>query len=284
MLTIVASTRSMISATRIVASTIHRHRYGVPRAAVVESDVLLVLVPGVLPGVALGELSSVVLIVGPLRIGEQCSLTNTVLLPNGVRVKYSVRMTQHPWQPISPAKPARAAKEPLNRERIVDAAMRVLVSNGYDAVSMRKVAQELGTGPASLYAHVANKRELDQLLVERAASQMDFDEAVDPERWQEQLKSMMREMLRVLRANPGVARASIGQVPLGERALRSTERILALLKAGNIPDQAAAWAVYLHGSAGNRLTRRIGALGFLARELCDEIAPIMNALAGKRPD
>ncbi|MEV6270395.1 TetR/AcrR family transcriptional regulator [Kribbella sp. NPDC051936] len=154
-------------------------------------------------------------------------------------------MTQHPWQPISPAKPARAAKEPLNRERIVDAAMRVLVSNGYDAVSMRKVAQELGTGPASLYAHVANKRELDQLLVERAASQMDFDEAVDPERWQEQLKSMMREMLRVLRANPGVARASIGQVPLGERALRSTERILALLKAGNIPDQAAAWAVDL---------------------------------------
>ena len=154
-------------------------------------------------------------------------------------------MTQHPWQPISPAKPARAAKEPLNRERIVDAAMRVLVSNGYDAVSMRKVAQELGTGPASLYAHVANKRELDQLLVERAASQMDFDEAVDPERWQEQLKDAMRELLRVMRANPGVARAAIGQVPLGERALLSTERILGILKAGNLPDQAAAWAVDL---------------------------------------
>ena len=154
-------------------------------------------------------------------------------------------MSQSPWQPISPEKPVRAIREPLTRERIVDAAMRVLIEQGYDAVSMRKVAQELGTGPASLYAHVANKRELDQLLVERAASQMDFDEAVDPERWQEQLKSMMREMLRVLRANPGVARASIGQVPLGERALRSTERILALLKAGNIPDQAAAWAVDL---------------------------------------
>ncbi|TDW75677.1 TetR/AcrR family transcriptional regulator [Kribbella pratensis] len=154
-------------------------------------------------------------------------------------------MTQSPWQPITPAKPARTPKEPLNRERIVDAAMRVLVESGYEAVSMRKVAQALGTGPASLYAHVANKRELDQLLVERAAAQMRYDEPVDPARWQEQLKAMMREMLRAMRANPGVARAAIGAVPLGERALMSTERMLTLLKAGNIPDQAAAWAVDL---------------------------------------
>ncbi|MFI5692951.1 TetR/AcrR family transcriptional regulator [Kribbella sp. NPDC051586] len=154
-------------------------------------------------------------------------------------------MTQPPWQPITPAKPTRTPKEPLNRERIVDAAMRVLVDQGYEAVSMRKVAQALGTGPASLYAHVANKRELDQLLVERAASQMRYDEPIDPARWQEQLKSMMREMLRAMRANPGVARAAIGSVPLGERALLTTERILTLLKAGNVPDQAAAWAVDL---------------------------------------
>jgi AcrR family transcriptional regulator len=154
-------------------------------------------------------------------------------------------MTQSPWQPISPAKPVRSPKQPLTRERIVDAAMRVLVDQGYDAVSMRKVAQELGTGPASLYAHVANKRELDQLLVDRAAQQMDLGEEPDPARWQEQLKDAMRELLRVLRANPGVARAAIGQVPLGEQAMLSTERFLGILKAGGLPDQAAAWAVDL---------------------------------------
>ncbi|GAA0606486.1 TetR/AcrR family transcriptional regulator [Kribbella sandramycini] len=154
-------------------------------------------------------------------------------------------MTQSPWQPISPPKPPRPAKAPLTRERIVDAAMRLLVDHGYDAVSMRKVAQELGTGQASLYAHVANKSELDQLLVNRAAEQMEFPAEPDPERWQEQLKDCMREMLRVMRANPGVARAAIGQVPLGEQALLSTEKFLAILKAGNLPDQAAAWAVDL---------------------------------------
>src|SRR5262245_7486499 len=103
-------------------------------------------------------------------------------------------MTQPPWQPISPPKPVRTPKEPLTRERIVDAAMRVMVNQGYEQVSMRKVAQELGTGPASLYAHVANKRELDQLLVDRAAREMRFPEHPDPERWQEQLKDAMREM------------------------------------------------------------------------------------------
>jgi AcrR family transcriptional regulator len=147
-----------------------------------------------------------------------------------------------PWQPISPEKPARPVREPLSRDRIVDAAMGLLAEQGYEAVSMRKVAQSLNTGPASLYAHVANKRELDQLLVDRAAQEMEFPE-IDPENWQEQLKDYMRSMLTVMRSYPGVARAAIGQVPLGERALQSTEHLLALLKAGRVPDQAAAWAV-----------------------------------------
>jgi len=153
-------------------------------------------------------------------------------------------MTQSPWQPISPEKPARPTREPLTRERIVEAAMRLLVDQGYEAVSMRKVAQALGTGPASLYAHVANKKELDQLLVDRAAQDLDLPEP-DPERWQEQLKDAMRSILKVMRAYPGVARAAIGQVPLGQAAMLSTEKMLAIMKAGKVPDQAAAWAVDL---------------------------------------
>jgi AcrR family transcriptional regulator len=153
-------------------------------------------------------------------------------------------MNQSPWQPISPEKPARTAREPLSRERVVDAAMALLLEQGYDAVSMRKVAQALNTGPASLYAHVANKRELDQLMMDRVAQGLEFQEP-DPERWQEQLKDSMRSMLKMMRAYPGVARAAIGQVPLGERALESTENMLAILKAGKVPDKAAAWAVDL---------------------------------------
>jgi AcrR family transcriptional regulator len=107
-------------------------------------------------------------------------------------------MNQSPWQPITPAKPVRASREPLTRDRVVDAALQLLVEQGYEAVSMRKVAQALGTGPASLYAHVANKKELDQLMLDRAAADMKLPGA-DPEHWQEQLKAAMDEILRVMR-------------------------------------------------------------------------------------
>jgi NAD(P)H-hydrate repair Nnr-like enzyme with NAD(P)H-hydrate dehydratase domain len=50
------------------------------------------------------------------------------------------------------------------------------------------------------------------------------------------------------------------------------------------PTQAAAWGVYadLHGEAGNVLARRMGGIGFLARELLDEVPPIMASLAKRR--
>lgn len=55
--------------------------------------------------------------------------------------------------------------------------------------------------------------------------------------------------------------------------------VAGLLARGASPEQAAIWGVYLHGEAGNRLSRRIGPLGFLARELLAEIPAAMAALA-----
>jgi hydroxyethylthiazole kinase-like uncharacterized protein yjeF len=57
--------------------------------------------------------------------------------------------------------------------------------------------------------------------------------------------------------------------------------IAGLLARGAAPMRAAAWGVWLHGEAGNALERRIGRIGFLARELLDEI-PIVMARAEKR--
>ena len=54
--------------------------------------------------------------------------------------------------------------------------------------------------------------------------------------------------------------------------------IAGLAARGASPFQAAVWGVYLHGSAGDRLARRLGPLGFLARELPAEIPPLMAAL------
>jgi len=50
-----------------------------------------------------------------------------------------------------------------------------------------------------------------------------------------------------------------------------------LLARGASTLEAAAWGVYLHGQAGVRLAKKVGPLGFLAREILDEIAPAMAA-------
>jgi AcrR family transcriptional regulator len=154
---------------------------------------------------------------------------------------FGMSLNSPPWEPAKARKPART---PLTQERIVDAALELLVAEGYDALSMRRIAQALGTGAASLYAHVANKQELDQLMINRVAQGLVIPDP-DPERWKEQLAQVMRDLLRVMRSYPGVARVAIGQIPLGEESLVSTERMLAILRAGGLPDDVAAYAVDL---------------------------------------
>ena len=140
---------------------------------------------------------------------------------------------------------ARAAERPrqgLSAERIVDVAIEQMREHGYDAVTMRSIAKALDTGPASLYAHVANRADLDQLVVGQVTGLLRVPDP-DPERWDEQLRQTMRDMLEVYRSHRGVARATLGMIPVEPGVWVVSERILALLKAGGVPDQYAAWAV-----------------------------------------
>jgi ADP-dependent NAD(P)H-hydrate dehydratase len=52
--------------------------------------------------------------------------------------------------------------------------------------------------------------------------------------------------------------------------------VAGLIARGATPLHASLWGVFLHGSAGNRLAKKIGRIGYLARELLDEIPPVMN--------
>jgi hydroxyethylthiazole kinase-like uncharacterized protein yjeF len=82
------------------------------------------------------------------------------------------------------------------------------------------------------------------------------------------------EVFRYSEGEVGLATSGSGDVLAG--------LLLGFLARGATLDQAAVWAVYLHGAAGNRLKRRLGPVGFLARELSDDIPALMNQLTGKR--
>ncbi len=148
-----------------------------------------------------------------------------------------------PWW--TPTKPV-AARRSLSREAIVAAAMRVLQSEGIDALSMRRLAAELDTGAASLYAHVANKEELLERLLDEVVADVHLPEP-DPRHWQEQIIQLWTDCRTALVRNGDIARVALGRVPLGPKSLRIAERSMAILRVGGVPDQAVAWAVDVVG-------------------------------------
>src|SRR6185295_17980549 len=81
------------------------------------------------------------------------------------------------------AEPAARDKRPLTRELIVDAALVLLERDGLQGLSMRRLAQELDAGAASLYWHVGDKEELLNLLLDRIVGETPVPEP-DPENWQ----------------------------------------------------------------------------------------------------
>jgi len=135
----------------------------------------------------------------------------------------------------------RPAKPPLSEELILDTALRVLREEGLDAVTMRRLATELDTGPASLYVYIRNRDELLNALLDRIGGMVELEEP-DPTRWREQLHRLVGGLLQVMEAHRGIARVAIANIPTGENSLRAAENMLALLLAGGITPRDAAWA------------------------------------------
>jgi AcrR family transcriptional regulator len=151
----------------------------------------------------------------------------------------------HEDLPLAPwakrRRPGRSARAPLSPAAVVDAAFAVLAAEGPNALSMRRVALELDTGPASLYAHVSGKEELLDLMIDRVAGAIEVPDP-DPERWPEQVKQCVRDIYQGFLAHPGLAAANMGKVPTGPGALATIDRFLGLLRAGNLPDKVVAYA------------------------------------------
>ena len=157
-----------------------------------------------------------------------------------------------PWRRRQEETP-RADRRPLTRDAIVDAAMTVLDRDGLTGLSMRKLADELGVGAASLYWHVGDKEELLGLLLDRIVGETEVPEP-DPENWQEQVKEMGRESRRLLQRHRDAAQISLGRIPVGPHSMPVLERYLAVLVAAGLPSRVIAhaadmFALYVGGFA-----------------------------------
>ena len=125
---------------------------------------------------------------------------------------------------------------------MLEAGLGVLREHGVEGVTMRRVAAALDTGAASLYVYVENRQDLLNQMFDLVAGQVALDE-IDPARWREQLMVVMTRVRDAMDAHPGIARIPLANVPLGPNSVRVAEHVLALLRAGGVPDQSAAWAL-----------------------------------------
>jgi AcrR family transcriptional regulator len=140
---------------------------------------------------------------------------------------------------VKPQRPPRT----LSRTAIIDAALSILDAEGLAAVTMRRVAEELGTGPASLYAHVADKEEMVAAVLDRVIGEVAIPDPIDADRWQEQLKEMSRSARAAFARHRDIARASMGNVPTGENALVVSDAMVGVLLAGGVSPNVAGLSI-----------------------------------------
>lgn len=168
-------------------------------------------------------------------------------------------------EPVSPQPAAprsrreRPAKPALTRDGIVATAVAIMRDEGLKRVTMRRLAQELDTGPASLYVYVRNTAELHAAILDELLGAVDLSPP-PPGDWQDRLVRILSSYTAVLFEHPSLARSALVAMPSGEHYLDLLEALLALLSEGGIPDAQAAWGVdallqYATSTAAEQSTR-----------------------------
>jgi AcrR family transcriptional regulator len=154
------------------------------------------------------------------------------------------RAARHqPPNPDGDADPRpRRRKVPITVAQVVDTALDLIATEGYEALTMRRLAGAIDTGPASLYAHVVNKADLDELLIGRLCAELVLPEA-DPAAWRAQIRGVCIQIRDQYLKYPGISRAALAMVPTDLETVRVNEGMLAILLAGGIAPQTAAWAI-----------------------------------------
>jgi AcrR family transcriptional regulator len=143
-----------------------------------------------------------------------------------------------------------AKKAPVNQERTLAVALAVADSDGIEAVTMRRLARELGVEAASLYHHVRGKAEILDGLVETVASHIELP---DPSpNWREDITRRAHHTRATLREHPWAVSLMASRTSPGPATLRLLETGIRSFRQGGFTVVQAAHAIstvdsYVHG-------------------------------------
>lgn len=150
--------------------------------------------------------------------------------------------------------PVRGPKPTLSLEQIIAAAVTIADVEGLAAVSMRRVAAELGVGTMSLYRYVPGKAELLDLMLDHVDKCID-----DPELtslgWREYLETCARGSRQLYLAHPWLVHVDRTRPLLGPNALAGFDQYLAGLDGVGLTDQERVAVIGLIDAYTSSLAR-----------------------------
>lgn len=131
----------------------------------------------------------------------------------------------------------------LSREQVARAALDLLDRHGLEALSMRRLADELGVGTMTLYGYFGNKDDLLDAVIDAAVADREQVALEGP--WQDQLRTLMQATRRGLGRHPSLVKVRAERPVLRPEALRFAEAGLTILRAAGLSKTEAARAFRL---------------------------------------
>src|SRR5215216_4035698 len=146
----------------------------------------------------------------------------------------------------------------LTPRAVVEGALSLADAEGLEAVTIRRLAKELGVTPMALYWHFRSKDELLDGMAARIFEEIDL--SVDASAtWQEQMRALLASMLGVLRAHPSAAILLSRRTASSEDSLRATEVALDILRRGGFsPTEATQIARHALSTVTNLVSGEPG--------------------------
>lgn len=133
-----------------------------------------------------------------------------------------------------PERTGRGPKPAYTRSDIAAAAVRIADTDGIDAVSMRRVATEIGCGTMSLYNYVPRKEDLYELMVDAVSAEYDLSAPPSGD-WRGDMLGIGRQTRGILHRHPWLTRVMSTVHGYSPHALRYLEHCLACLEPLDAP-------------------------------------------------
>jgi AcrR family transcriptional regulator len=138
------------------------------------------------------------------------------------------------------------SREPLRRDRILEAAVALADEGGVESISMRRIAQELGVVPMALYKHVANKDELLDGMVDVVVGEI--DPPIEGADWKTTMRERILSARRALLRHPWASRVLESRGEPTPTVIAYIDSMMGIFLAGGFSIDLMHHAMHVMGS------------------------------------